>query len=116
MELEEMQTLWNELSAKVEKQNTLTHQLIVNMTTERYKNKFQKIKVYESIASVVAAVLAFAVLLNLGKLDTWYLLACGIFTTAHLLLLPPRGFFCMIRLKKINLIKKKYKRNSVGVW
>jgi len=114
MELEEMQTLWNELSAKVDQQNSLTHQLIVNMTKERYKNKFDKLKTYETIGSIVAAILAFAVLFNLGRLDTWYLLACGIFIAAYLLLLPPLVLASINRIKNINIGNKNYKETILA--
>ncbi|MGG9962484.1 hypothetical protein [Ferruginibacter sp. SUN106] len=114
MELEEMQTLWNELSAKVDKQNTLTDQLIVTMTKERYKNRFQKIKHYEIIASFVAAIMAILVLINLGRLNTWYLLACGIFTAAHLLLLPPLVLSSLNRIKNISISNKNYKETLLA--
>jgi len=114
MELEEIQALWNELSAKVDKQNTLTDQLILTMTKERYKNRFQKIKTYETIATFIAAALAIAVLLNLGKLDTWYLLACGIFTAAHLLLLPPLVLSSLNKIKNISINNKNYKETIMA--
>ncbi len=40
MELEEMKTLWEEMSLKVEKQQIVTDQLIMEMTQQKYKNKF----------------------------------------------------------------------------
>jgi len=114
MELEEMQTLWNELSAKVDKQNSLTDQIILTMTKERYKNRFKKIKTYETIASFAAAAMAFAVLFNLGKLDTWYLLACGIFTAVHLLLLPPLVLVSLNRITNISISNKNYKETLMA--
>lgn len=114
MELEQMQTLWNELSAKVEQQHTLTDQLILNMTQQRYKNKFQKIKTYETIATFIAAAMAIAVLVNLGKLDTWYLLACGIFTAAHLLLLPQLVLVSLNRISNISISNKNYKETILA--
>ncbi len=114
MEIEEMQTLWNELSAKVKKQNTLTDQLILTMTQERYKNRFQKIKTYETIATFIAAALAIAVLLNMGKLNTWYLLGCGIFTAAHLLILPPLVLSSLNKIKNISIGNKNYKETIMA--
>ncbi|GAB2812092.1 hypothetical protein [Ferruginibacter profundus] len=114
MELEQMQTLWNELSAKADKQKALTDQLIITMTKERYKNRFQTIQHYETMASFVAAIMAIAVLLNLGKLNTWYLMACGIFTAAHLLILPPLVLSSLNRIKNISISNKNYKETLLA--
>jgi hypothetical protein len=114
MELEEMQTLWSELSSKVDQQHTLTDKIILTMTQERYKNKFQKVKTYETIATFIAAALAIAVLLNLGKLDTWYLLSCGIFTAAHLLLLPQLVLASLNRITNISISNKNYKETILA--
>jgi hypothetical protein len=114
MELEQMQTAWNELSARVDKQHTLTDQLILNMTQQRYQNKFKKIKTYETIATFIAAAMAIAVLVNLGKLDTWYLLACGIFTAAHLLLLPQLVLLSLNRISNISLGNKNYRETILA--
>jgi hypothetical protein len=114
MELEEMQTLWNELSSKVEKQHTLTDKIILTMTQERYKNKFQKIKAYETIGSFVAVAIAIAVLVNLSKLNTSYLLGCGIFVSAYLLLLPPVVLASLQRISNINIGNKNYKETIMA--
>ena len=88
MDLEEIQTIWSEMSDQLEQQKKLTNELIMKMTQERYRTKFDKITFYESIGAVICFLAAIYFLVNINKLDTWYLLACGIFTIAFLILLP----------------------------
>ena len=41
MELEEMKVLWQEMSQQVEKQKSLTDKLIIEMTQQKYAQKFE---------------------------------------------------------------------------
>jgi hypothetical protein len=114
MELEEMKTLWSEMSEEVEKQKCLTDKLIIDMTQERYKNRFDKILLFESIGTVVCFIIAVFLVANLGKLDNWYLLTFGIFTIFFLILLPILTLRSIYRIKGLNIAKNSYKETIVG--
>jgi len=113
MELEEMKTLWEEMSQKVEKQQLVTDQIIMDMTQQKYTNKFSKILLYESLGTVICFGMAIYLLFNIDKLDTWYLMACGIFTVSYLFLLPIFTLLSLTRIKSLDVAAFSYKETLI---
>lgn len=113
MNLEEIKAVWSEMSDQLEKQKKLTNEIILKMTQERYSNKFQKITIIESIGAIVCFIAALYVLLNFGKLDTWYLLVCGIITLGFMLILPILVLRSLSQLKNLNITEGSYKDTIV---
>ena len=114
MDLEEIQTIWSEMSVQLAQQKKLTNELIMKMTQERYRTKFDKITFYESIGAVICFIMAIYFLVNLDKLDTWYLLTCGIFTIAFLIILPIITLGLLGKIKRMNIVKNSFKETIVG--
>lgn len=114
MELDEMKNLWQKMSQKIDKQKHLTNKLIMDMTQERYTNRFNTISTYETIGAVICLVMAFTVIINFGKLDTWYLIACGTFTAAYLLILPILSLNALHRIKRVNISGNSYKETLIA--
>ena len=88
MDLQEMQSAWQQMNQKLEKQQQLTDTLIMEMTTQKYRSKYAKLNTYETIGGVICYVFATYILVNFGKLDIWYLRLCGIAAIAILTVLP----------------------------
>lgn len=103
MELEEMKTLWEAMSLKVEKQQTMTDKLILEMTKTRYKNRFAKITAFETMGTIVCFGMAFVIILNFQKLDTWYLLASGILSIPILIALPIIVLSLWSKMRNLNI-------------
>jgi hypothetical protein len=103
MELEEMKTLWEAMSQKVEKQQTMTDKLILEMTKARYKNRFTKITMFETMGTIICFAMAFIVILNFQKLDTWYLATSGIFAIAFLVAMPILVLQLWSKMRNLNL-------------
>jgi len=114
MELEEMKALWQQMSQQVEQQKKLTDTLIMEMTQQKYSQKFSKITVYETIGAVICFLIALAILFNFKKLDTWYLMACGIFMTSYLFILPVIVLRSLKTIKNFRISEKNYKDTIVG--
>lgn len=114
MELEEMKTLWQEMSQQVEQQKKLTDALIMDMTQQKYTQKFSKITAYETIGAFICFITAILILVNFNKLDTWYLAACGIFTLSYLLTLPILVLRSLKTIRSINISSASYKESIVG--
>ena len=110
MELEQMQTLWDEMSAKVDKQKVLTDKVIMDMTKERYRTKISKISKYESIGAIICFIAAIGILINLSQLDNWYLLTSGLFTAGYLIFIPVLLLRSIFRLKSVNILKNNLKQ------
>lgn len=114
MDIIEMKLLWEDMSQKIDQQKTLTDKLIIDMTQERYTNKFNKIFMYESIGAFICFASAIFIMINLGKLDTWYLLTCGIITLVFLLALPILVLRSISRIKRLDISKNNYRDTLVG--
>lgn len=109
MELEEMKLLWVNMSKSLDQQKILTDKLIIDMTKERYNNRFSKLQIYESIGAVVCFIFAVFIAVNLTKLNTWYLMMFGIATILLLLLLPVITLRKIHNLKSLNIQESNYK-------
>jgi len=114
MELEQIQATWAKLTLELEQQKKLTNEIILQMTQERYSNKFKTITFYESIGAVICFATGIYILANFTKLNTWYLMACGVFTLAFLFLMPILVLRALKRIKNMNVIAKNYQETIVA--
>ncbi|MGB5820667.1 MAG: hypothetical protein WBG90_14375, partial [Saonia sp.] len=113
MEIEEIKAVWSEMSDQLEKQKKLTDEIIMEMTQERYRNKFRTISTYETIGAVVCFAAALLILVNFNKLDTWYLISCGFVSLLFLVLMPMLVLKSLGRIKGLDIGKNNYKETLV---
>ncbi|MEM7186245.1 MAG: hypothetical protein AAF466_06270 [Bacteroidota bacterium] len=113
MELEEMKMLWQQMSQKLEQQRLVTDQIIIEMTQQKYSNRFNKLYFFESLGTVVCVAIAILILVNFRKLDTWYLVTCGAFVTAFLLVMPLLTLRSLQRIKRLSVSQFSYKEMLV---
>ncbi|HDZ06004.1 hypothetical protein LCGC14_0130310 [marine sediment metagenome] len=111
MEIEELQSAWIQMSQELSQQKKLTNEIILDMTKQKYQNKFTMLTKYETIGAFICFVIAFFVLLNFGKLDTWYLKVCGVLTLSFLLILPVMVLSTLKKIKNIDITNGSYKEN-----
>lgn len=111
MELEEMKSLWEEMSVKLAGQQKLTESLVLKMTENRHRNKVNKIILSETIASLLCAVQLIYLAANFQKLDTWYLASCGLFTGITLLMMAGFSLTMTRRLGAINISENNYRQS-----
>jgi len=104
MELDEMKTMWTEMSEKIDKQKHLTDKLIINMTQLQYKNKLQKISIPELIGTVICFAFAAMIIVNFDKYDSVYLKTCGIISTMILIVLPVLSLRAIFALSNLNIV------------
>jgi hypothetical protein len=109
MEIEELQATWTQMSKELEKQKKLTDRIIMEMTQQKYVNKFQKIATYETIGAIICFITAIYLIYNFNKLDTWYLLLCGIVTLTCITVLPILSLRLIGGIKGINITESNYK-------
>ena len=114
MELEEIQETWSKLTTELEQQKKLTNQIIMEMTQQRYSNKFKTISMYETLGAFICFAAGLYILFNITKLDTWYLLVCGIFTVAFLLIMPVLVLLSLRKIKNINILQNSYRETFVS--
>lgn len=106
MELEDMKTQWEAMSQRVAALELINDKKIMEITQLKYKNSFSKLTNYERGGAVICYLIGLFVLFNVTKLDTWYLLLCGVLVMAFLFILP---FYSLKALRDIsNLSVSKY--------
>jgi len=110
MELDEIKSMWNQMSQKIEAQEVLTNSLIMQMTQQRYKNSFNTLRTYETSGAIICLIFAVALLFNLDKLDTWYLMACGIMCTVYFFGLPLLTLRSIWNVSRLNISTKNLKQ------
>ncbi|MBT8261561.1 MAG: hypothetical protein KJO05_01985 [Bacteroidia bacterium] len=113
MELEEMQTLWTQMSSQIESQKKLTNKLIMEMTQQKFRNRFYTLSIYETIGAVICFVFAFFILLNLDKMNSWYLMACSLVTLLFLIILPVLSLRAIHGMRTLDLSNRSYKETMV---
>ncbi|MEO6849273.1 MAG: hypothetical protein ABI203_06930 [Mucilaginibacter sp.] len=111
MELEEMKTRWNEMSAEIEKQKKLTDTLVIKMTQLNYSSKLNKIWIPEAMASFFCIPAALFILVNIRHLNTWYLLICGIISVLVLLISPVLSIRAIRKLRSANISANTFKQS-----
>jgi hypothetical protein len=110
MELEQMKNLWQEMSAEIEKQKKLTDSIIIKMTQSDYRNKINKILIPEAIGGTGGFAVTLFILLNLEKLNNWYLLACGIISAVILFAMPILSIYKVNKIRSINISGSDFKQ------
>ncbi|CAN5343323.1 hypothetical protein BH10BAC4_BH10BAC4_23290 [soil metagenome] len=110
MELDEMKSVWTEMSAQLEKQKRLTDKLIINMTQERYRTKLSKISTLEVTSSVICIVIAILILLNYKKYDSSYLVVSAIISAVLLIIMPVISVSAINKMSNLNIIDNNLKQ------
>ncbi|MDB5087783.1 MAG: hypothetical protein JWR09_1777 [Mucilaginibacter sp.] len=111
MELEEMKTIWGEMSAEIEKQKKLTDSLIIKMTQVNYRSKISKIIVPETIGSLGCMATALFIFINFQQLGNWYLQVCGGASAVVSLLLAVLSLRAVNKLSSINISNNNFKQS-----
>ncbi|MFH6603857.1 hypothetical protein ACEZ3G_10250 [Maribacter algicola] len=114
MEIEQLQAAWSQMSNELEQQKKLTDKIIMEMTQQRYSNKFRTISFYETIGAAICFLNAIYILVNFFKLDTWYLITCGIFTLAFLIVMPILVLRSLKKVRNLNILNRTYKETLVS--
>ena len=111
MEIEELKAAWVQMSNELEQQKKLTNDIILNMTKQKYQNKFILVTKYETIGALVCFIISIFIVINFNKLDTWYLQICGALTLSFLIILPLMVLKTLKKIKNIDISKGSYKEN-----
>ncbi|WP_298475304.1 hypothetical protein [uncultured Maribacter sp.] len=104
MELEEIQYTWGQMSLELEKQKRLSKKNILEMTHQKYKNKFSRLLKFELMGALICFVFSGLILYNFSRLDTWYLWVCGIFTLLILLVMPIITLMAIQQIKSLDIL------------
>lgn len=88
MELEEMKGLWADLSQKIEKQDKIQKELLMEITKQKFRKKLNHIQLPEMIGSVICFVYAMYLLSRFSGLELWYNQVLAMVTILIMTMLP----------------------------
>ena len=110
MELDEMKTLWAEMSDQISHQKKMTDSLIIRMTRSDYRNKLLKIWIPEIMGTCICLAAAVYIIADFQKLDTWYLMLCGIICLFILFILPLLSIYALHKIRSVNILQNNFKQ------
>lgn len=108
MELEELKNTWQEMSKRVEKQESLTNQILEKMMQQKYHSKLNKIGYSEYAGTMICYIGAAYLLMNFTKIDDILLQIFGIIAIALLFTLPVISLKSLRAVNNVNIGSKTY--------
>jgi hypothetical protein len=111
MELQEIKTLWEELSIEIEKQKKATDSLLIKVTRSDYRNKTNKILIPEAIGGSFSALIGLFILIHFQELNTWYLVLCGVIAIAVMFLMPFLSIRAALNIRSVHIADNNFKES-----
>lgn len=123
MELDEMKTLWEDLSGKVENQEKITKEELMKMTKKNYQNRLFSIYLPEILGSVICFGYAGYFIFQIEKLELPINQVLAVFNTAMMIILPIISLWTLARLNSLkitddspSLLVEKFKKEKTFFW
>ncbi|WP_268036328.1 hypothetical protein [Algoriphagus sp. PAP.12] len=120
MELEEMKSIWGDLSGKVENQEKIKKEELMKMTRKKYQNSLGKIYLPEILGSVISFIYAAYFITQFERLQLPVNQVFVVFNTAIMIILPTISLITLYKLNKLDIVGEspmellqKFKKNSV---
>lgn len=115
MDLDEMKSTWQELSAELDKQKTLTNDIILKMAHEKSKSSLGKMVKFESIGGlgmcVVLLVGLFICSLN-RSFDNVPLMICALLSAVLFIFSGYISWDFISKMKKVNLLENSIEESQ----
>ncbi|WPR77891.1 hypothetical protein [Algoriphagus sp. NG3] len=101
MELEEMKSLWADVSLRVEKQDKIQKELLLEITRQKFRNKLNSIRIPEILGSFVCVAYAMYLLSHFGELELWYNQVFALISIFILIALPTASLTAIKRMRSL---------------
>ncbi|WP_047419826.1 hypothetical protein [Cellulophaga sp. Hel_I_12] len=109
MELQDIQTQWKAMNARLETIEIIQKNQIMEMTQKKYKSKFTKLWNIEFFGAIICYAMAAWIVIDFQKFDTPFYMACAIITLLFLAILPIFVLGYISTIKNISLSETSYK-------
>jgi hypothetical protein len=123
MELDEMKSLWEDLSGKVENQEKIKKEELMKMTKKNYHNRLFSIYLPEILGSVICFGYAGYFIFQIGKLELPINQVLAVFNTVMMITLPTISLWTLARLNSLkitdespSLLVEKFKKEKTFFW
>ncbi|MBL0183454.1 MAG: hypothetical protein IPP96_14645 [Chitinophagaceae bacterium] len=108
MELDDLKNTWHDISNQADKKQTLTPEMIDDITRNKYHSKIRMIAIPELAGGLICFAAAAYVILNFSLLDTVLVQGAGMVTILLLLGLPVLSWASILQLKMTKEVSKSY--------
>lgn len=105
MELEEMKSLWEELSHKVEQQEKIQKKVLMQLTQNNYRKRLNAIRIPQMLGSIICLAYAAYFILNFSKLTVLINQIFAAFDILFLVTLPIASLLAIRNLNKLDIIQ-----------
>lgn len=123
MELDEMKSLWADLSLQVEKQDKIQKELLLEITKQKFRNKMNGIRIPEILGSLVCVGYAMYFLARFGDIELWYNQVFALVTILIMIALPAASLSAIKGMRDIRIesetpaaMVEKFIKNKVRFW
>lgn len=123
MELDEMKSLWADLSLQVEKQDKIQKEILLQITKQKFRDKMNRIRIPEILGSLVCVGYAMYFLSHFSDLELWYNQVFAMVTILIMIALPTASLTAIKGMQNIRIdsekpavLLEKFIQNKVRFW
>ena len=123
MELDEMKSLWADLSLQVEKQDKIQKELLMQITKQKFRSKLNGIRIPELIGSFICVFYAMYLLSHFAEFEMWYNQIFALITILILIVLPTASLTAIKAMRNVRIdldapatILEKFRKSKVRFW
>lgn len=123
MELDEMKSLWADLSLQVEKQDKIQKELLMEITKQKYRSRLNSIRIPEILGSLVCVGYAMYFLSRFGDFELWYNQIFALVTIFIMIALPTASLSAIKGMRNIGIdsgipamVLEKFVKSKIRFW
>lgn len=123
MELEEMKSLWSDLSLQVDKQDKIQKELLMEITKQKFRRKLDSVRIPEILGSLVCVGYAMYFLARFGDFELWYNQIFALLNIFIMIALPAASLSAIKGMRSLRLdsesqvsILDKFAKSKIRFW
>lgn len=123
MELDEMKSLWADLSLQVEKQDKIQKEILLQITKQKFRSNMNGIRIPEILGSLVCAGYAMYFLSRFGDFELWYNQIFALIAIFFMIALPTASLTAIKGMRNIKLdseapakLLEKFSKSKIRFW
>jgi len=103
MDLEEMKSLWQNLSVKVENQDKIQKEMLLEMTKTRFNRKLDGIRIPEMLGTLISLGYVGYLVFNFGRIDLWYNQIFAVVNVLFFIIMPLASMRSIYRMQGLQI-------------
>lgn len=123
MELDEMKSLWADLSLQMEKQDKIQKEILLQITKQKFRNKMNGIRIPEILGSLVCVGYAMYFLSRFGDFELWYNQVFALIAILLMIALPAASLTAVKGMRNIRIdleapakLLEKFSQSKIRFW